>query len=150
MSEENVNRATRSFEQLGEGGFEAVREMIDPDLVYETSPNLPDAGIYTGRERVREFMEEQWDVVWGGTPDVEIERSFDCGDDVLLFVRVRGRGSHTRIPLDVSIAQLLTLKGGKLARVKVFPDRQEALEAAGLSELKDQVVPDTRRQSRGA
>ena len=68
------------------------------------------------------------------TPRMDVERAFDCGDEVLLFVRVRGQGSHTGIPLDVQIAQLVTLRDGKVVRVKVFPDRDEALEAAGLSD----------------
>ena len=134
MSEENVEIARRIYEGLGQGDFEPVWDLLDPDLVWETSPNLPDAGSYRGRERVRAFMEEQWDIVWGGSPRVDIERTFDCGDDVLLFIRVRGRGSHTGIPLDVSIAQLVTLRDRKAVRVKVFPDRGEALKAAGLSE----------------
>ena len=134
MSQENVKLATRFVEQMSQGGFEAVWGLLDPDLEWETSPNLPDAGVYSGRERVRAFIEDQWDVVWGGIPRIDIERTFDCGDDVLLFTRVRGHGSHTGIPLDVQIAQLVTIQGGKALRVKVFPDRDEALEAAGLSE----------------
>jgi ketosteroid isomerase-like protein len=132
VSEENVKLATRVFEQLADGGFDSVWEYLDPDLEWETSPNLPDAGIYRGRERVREFIEEQWEVVWGGAPRVDVERAFDCGDDVLLFIRVRGHGSHTEIPLDVQIAQLITVRSGKAVRVKVFPDRQDALNAVGL------------------
>ena len=134
MSEENVEIARRIYEGMSQGDFESVWDLLDPDLVWETSPNLPDAGIYRGRERVRAFMEEQWDIVWGGRPQVDIERTFDRGDDVLLFIRVRGRGSHTGIPLDVRIAQLATLRDGKLAGVKVFPDRDEALEATGFLE----------------
>jgi ketosteroid isomerase-like protein len=134
MSQENVEIASRLYEQISQSGFDAAWELVDPDLEWETSPNLPDAGVYRGRERVRAFLEEQWDVVWGGLPRVDIERAFDCGEDVLLFVRIRGHGSHTGIPLDVQIAQLVTLRGGKIVRVRVFPDRQEALEAAGLSE----------------
>jgi ketosteroid isomerase-like protein len=133
MSEENVEIASRLYEQMSGGGFDAAWELVDPDLEWETSPNLPDAGVYKGRERVRAFLEEQYDVVWGGPPRVDIERTFDCGDDVLLFVRIRGHGSHTGIPLDVQIAQLVTLRDGKVVRVRVFPDRQEALEVAGLS-----------------
>jgi ketosteroid isomerase-like protein len=134
MSQENVEVATRVYEQINQRGLDAAWELLDPDLEWETSPNLPDAGVYRGRERVRAFLEEQWSVVWGGAPRVDVERAFDCGDDVLLFIRVRGHGSHTEIPLDVRIAQLVTVRGGKAVRVKVFPDREEALEAAGLSE----------------
>ena len=134
MSQENVEIASRLCEQMSQGAFDAAWELVDPDLEWETSPNLPDAGIYRGRERVRAFLEEQYDIVWGGPPRIDIERAFDCGEDVLLFTRIRGHGSHTGIPLDVQIAQLVTLRDGKVVRVRVFPDRQEALKASGLEE----------------
>jgi ketosteroid isomerase-like protein len=134
MSQQNVEIASRLAEQISQIDLDAAWDVVDPDLEWETSPNLPDAGVYKGRERVRAFLEEQWDVVWGGAPQVDIERAFDCGDDVLLFVRVRGHGSHTGIPLDVQIAHLVTLRNGKIVRVRVFPDREEALKAAGLRE----------------
>jgi ketosteroid isomerase-like protein len=133
MSEENVEIARQVYRHLGRGS-DAGWDLFDPDVEWETSPNLPDAGVYRGRDRVRAFMEEQWEVVWGGPPRVDVERTFDCGDDVLLFIRVRGSGSHTGIPLDVRIAQLLTLRDGRVVRGKVFPDRDEALEAAGISD----------------
>jgi ketosteroid isomerase-like protein len=133
MSRENVAIAVRSIEGMARGGFDSVRDLLDPDLEWETSPNLPDGGLYRGRERVRLFLEEQWEVVWGGLPQVDVERAFDCGDDVLLFSRVRGRGSYTQIPHDVRLAHLVTLRGAKVVRIQVFPDRDQALHAAGLS-----------------
>jgi ketosteroid isomerase-like protein len=134
MSQENVDVACRVLEQISRGGFTSAWDLIDSDLEWETSPNLPDAGVNRGRLQVRAFLEEQWEIVWGGPPRVDIERTFDCGDNVLLFIRLRGHGSHTGIPLDVSIANLVTVSNGKVARLKVYPDRVEALEAAGLSE----------------
>ena len=133
MSEGNVEIARRLVESMSQG-FDAVWDLLDPDLEWETSPNLPDAGVYQGREPVRAFLEEQYEIVWGGLPVVDLERAFDCGDDVLLFLRIRGQGAHTEIPLDVRVAHFVTVRDGKVMRVRVFPDRQAALEAAGLSE----------------
>lgn len=135
MSAENVALAIGVYEAMARGEIDRVFEMVDPEIEWETSPNLPDAGVYRGREEIRAFLVEQREVVWGGNDmAVEIERALDCGDDVLLFLRVRGKGSHTGIPLDVRIANLVTIRDGKAVRVKVFPDRQEALEAVGLKE----------------
>ena len=133
MSAENVELARQLFGRWAEGDLDAVWEQCDPDLEWETSPNLPDAGVYRGRDRVRDFMLEQWEVVWGGPPRMDLEDAFDCGDDVLLFARVRGRASHTGIELDVRPAFLATIANGKVTRVRVFPDRDEALRVAGVS-----------------
>src|SRR5919106_6380733 len=134
MSQESVDVATRFYEAAGRGDYDLAWEMVDPDIEWETSPNLPDAGIYRGRENVGAFLREQWEVVWGGTPAIDIERVFDCGDDALLFIRVRGRGSGSGIAPDVRIAQPGTGRGDKVTRVKVFPDRPEALAAVGREE----------------
>jgi uncharacterized protein len=134
VSAENVAVATRLYEAVARGDVDLVWELVDPDLEWETSPNLPDGGVYRGRGRVRAFLEEEGEILWGGAPTFDIERVFDCGDDVLMFIRVRGRGSRTGIALDVSIAHLVTVRSGRPVRVKVFPDRRKALEAVGLTE----------------
>jgi ketosteroid isomerase-like protein len=134
MSQENVDIATRFYEGVGRGNFALVWEIADPDLEWQTSPNLPDAGVYRGREQIEAFLGEQMETVWGGVPELDIERVFDCGDKVLLFIRLRGQGFRSGVGLDVRIAQLATVSGGKVVRVKVYPDREEALEAVGLRE----------------
>ena len=135
MSRENVGIATRFYEAVSRGDFGLVWEIADPDLEWQSSPNLPDAGVYRGREQVETFLGEQMETVWGGLPELDIERVFDCGDEeVLLFIRLRGQGLRSGVGLDVRIAQLVTVSGGKVVRVKVYPDRQEALEAVGLRE----------------
>jgi ketosteroid isomerase-like protein len=64
----------------------------------------------------------------------EVERIFDLGDRVLAFVRYRGIGKGSGVPVDVGNAQLVTLRDGKVIRWAVFGDRAKALEAARLSE----------------
>jgi hypothetical protein len=49
-------------------------------------------------------------------------------------VALRRRDVAARFPTDPSLTNLYELEGGKLSRVRVFSDRAEALEAAGLSE----------------
>ena len=134
MSAENVTAATRLYEAIARGDLDLVWELVDPDIELQTSPNLPDGGVYRGRERVAAFLAEEGEIVWGGAPTLDIERVSDCGEDVLMFIRVRGHGSHTGIALDVSIAHLVTVRAGRPVRVKVFPDRQQAIEAVGLTE----------------
>jgi ketosteroid isomerase-like protein len=134
MSPENVEIATRFYEAVSRGDFGRVWEIADPDLEWESSPNLPDAGVYRGREQIEAFLGEQMETVWGGVPELDIEHVFDCGNEVLLFIRLRGQGFRSGVGLDVRIAQLATVSGGKVVRVKVYPDREEALEAVGLRE----------------
>ncbi len=51
---------------------------------------------------------------------------------VLLDVRARSKTHHVEMPIEG--ANLLTLRDGRLARLELFFDRAQALEAAGLRE----------------
>ena len=63
------------------------------------------------------------------------EELFDPGgDEILVFARLRGRAHASGIPLDEPVAHLFTFRDGKIARLKVYEDRDEALKAVGLSE----------------
>ena len=56
------------------------------------------------------------------------------GDQVLALIRVRGRGRASGVEFDIRAATLWTFRGGRLIRGQVFPEREKALEAAGLRE----------------
>jgi ketosteroid isomerase-like protein len=64
----------------------------------------------------------------------EPERFWTTGNKVLVFLHVTGRGRASDAPFDIRIAHLWTLKDGVLVRGEGFANRDEALEAAGLSE----------------
>ncbi len=53
---------------------------------------------------------------------------------VLANVAERGRGKKSGVRVERSFAALYTVIEGKIARVTVFPNEEEALEAAGLPE----------------
>jgi ketosteroid isomerase-like protein len=65
---------------------------------------------------------------------VEIERLWDLGDQVLVFIRLIGSGVRSGAGFDIRIAHLWTLKDGLAVRGEGYGDRDEALEAAGLTE----------------
>jgi ketosteroid isomerase-like protein len=68
------------------------------------------------------------------TVRLDPERYVDLGDDVLVLGRMTARtrrgGPEIERPLDL----IVTLREEKIIRVRVFSDRAEALEAAGLRE----------------
>ncbi len=58
----------------------------------------------------------------------------DCGDLTFAAFRLRGHGAGSDIPLDERIWQLVRWRQGKCVWLRTFSTREEALEAAGLSE----------------
>ena len=69
-------------------------------------------------------------------PDLrlDIEQAEARGDKVFLWIRFTGHGAASGIPLEMELAHVLTLRDGRAASVVEYSDRNEALEAMGLSE----------------
>jgi ketosteroid isomerase-like protein len=61
-----------------------------------------------------------------------LDALLDAGDRVVALLRQRGRSKATGLPVDMSLAQIWTLRDGKQARMDMYSDRTEALAAAGL------------------
>jgi ketosteroid isomerase-like protein len=55
-------------------------------------------------------------------------------DYVFLWVRLTGHAVASGIPIDMQMAQVYTMRDGRAARLVEYLDREEALEAVGLSE----------------
>ena len=65
---------------------------------------------------------------WG----VEIVEAIDVGDSVLAHVHQWGRGKGSGATVEDSHWQVWTVRDGKVVRVTLRVDRDEALEAVGL------------------
>ena len=111
-----------------------VLELCDPAIELR----LPDGGVTAGSLRgpraVREFLESYIEAF--ESLQFEPERFVERGDQIVAFLRLRGRGRASGLEIDVRPAHVWTMLNGKAVRVEVFPDRAKgaALEAAGLQE----------------
>jgi hypothetical protein len=63
---------------------------------------------------------------------IEATEIIDAGDKVFVLQRGRPRGGQAVVEGRWWV--VMTLDGGELARTEVFPERAQALEAAGLRE----------------
>ena len=111
-------------------GDYASADWADPDIEFVGADAMESKGINGLSERWGEFL-EAWDHF-----STLAEEILDASDDrVLALVRFRGRGRGSGTPVtDFSGANLFTFRDGKVVRLVLYTDTQEALEAAGLSE----------------
>jgi ketosteroid isomerase-like protein len=65
---------------------------------------------------------------------LEIDALRTTGDLVVVNLRWVATGRESDIEVDIPLAGVYTITGGKIARIEFFRDPNEALEAAGLSE----------------
>ena len=69
-------------------------------------------------------------------PDLQVEplEIQTSGDQAFVWVRFSGHGAESGVPIDMELAHIVTVKGGKVLRVEEYSDRADGLKAAGLSE----------------
>jgi ketosteroid isomerase-like protein len=134
MSQENVEMIRRIFDQAPSDP-EIFFASLDAEVVWDAETiDFPDVGAshWRGPAGVREFFRR-----WVGPFDewgVEIVEAIDVGDSVLAHVHQWGRGKGSGATVEDSHWQVWTVRDGKVVRVTLRVDRDEALEAVGLSE----------------
>ena len=132
MSQENVE-IVRGIYTVPDGITGAASERLAPDVRFDFTSIYPDRQILRGVAAVREFRETG---PWRGAPiHFKPECFFDVDDEhVLVFVQVSVVGTESGIPVEMDAAHDFTIRDGLVVYFKVYGDRDEALEAAGLSE----------------
>jgi hypothetical protein len=60
-----------------------------------------------------------------------VERLQESGDVIIALTQVRSRGSGSQFDLDEQMADVFDVRGPRIARMRLFVSRDEALRAAG-------------------
>jgi ketosteroid isomerase-like protein len=134
MSEENVEIVRRGYEALNRRDVDQFLSYFAPDSEVDFSEWIGTfSDVYRGHAELKTLWEsfmEAWDEIhW------ELDELRDLGGDgVLSATHLIARGHGSGIQTTDYRAVIWTVRGGRIRRVKFFPDKQEALEAAGLSE----------------
>ena len=131
MSQENLEIVRRAVNALNEGDVDGYLALCSADIEL-ASPVASIEGANKGADGIREFFSGVREAMNIFRVDVEKLRALD-NDRVLAFVQVSIE-SKGGIALTQAGANLYELAGGKLRRVRVYLDRNQALEAAGLRE----------------
>ena len=153
MSRENVEIVRRFYEVAAAAyaGIEAVQEahekeirrvlpaaeaILTSDVVVRApeDSNFPDTGTgeWHGHEGFMQFAAGQTE----GFREMSIapQEFIDAGDKVMVPMQFGGRARHTGIEVRFAFVHVLTIRDGKVARLDVYVNKAQALEAAGLSE----------------
>jgi ketosteroid isomerase-like protein len=133
MSQENVEIVRRAYEAFAQGDIEAALAMCDPDIqVEDHERTLETPTSYHGRDGFLTLFA----TVNEGFSDVRYapEELTDVGNRVLVEVRRTGRGRASGAPVEERQFHVWDKVAGRAVRFWVYLDRNQALEAAGLSE----------------
>lgn len=135
----NVEIFRRLLEAFNNEGVEGVLSYFDDDVeVYD--PDLPSDRSYRGKEALRSMLE----LLLTGAERTEV-RDYElvpAGDRVVALTRTYSRGEGGNPEVEVRSAHTMTFRDGKIVYWRLYIDRTEALEDAGLDpELRHPASP---------
>ena len=108
-----------------------LAEFATSDTEFDFTDAYPDGPVVRGVDGVRRIAANwPWDAL-----HFDPERFLDVdGERVLVFVRATATGVGSGVPVERRTAHECTFSDGRLVRFKVYSDREEALEGAGVRE----------------
>jgi ketosteroid isomerase-like protein len=130
MSQENVEIVRETYEPMARGDFSVFADVVE-DFEFVTSPEMPDAGTYRGEEAItwmRAWVESFEDLT------MESTEMIDGGEKVVVGLYQRGKPRGSQTVVEGRWWQVVTLRDGEIVRSETYPGRNQALEAAGISE----------------
>ena len=127
-----VEAVRRAFEIWATRDLETMRELFDPEVVYDCSQRVLNPEVYVGHEGIARLTDEveavwaQFDIVFEDLIEVDGERVI-----APMTSSARGRASGIELT-DTDAATTFTVRGGKIVHAKLYPDRADAFAEAGI------------------
>jgi ketosteroid isomerase-like protein len=131
MSHVNIETIERAIAAVNARDIDGYLECCTEDVVLCT-PLSAVSGVYEGADGIRRFFADVGDAA----PDfhLELQHVEPIGEHrVLASIQSRATGRASGIPLEApSTTNVYDMAGGRIRRIRIFLERGEALDAAGL------------------
>ena len=132
MSRENVELITRMYRAWNSGDMVALVDAFDADV--EVRPALGAflaSTVYRGHEGVAAWYEETYEP-WAEL-HAEPKRFIDAGERTVVVAALRARVPGGRVDVEAELAQVVTVRDGKIVRLDGYEEPDAALAAVGVS-----------------
>jgi ketosteroid isomerase-like protein len=129
MSEENLELVRRTYEAAYQGDYDALMSYFHPEIEFHAYPRSPEVGVYHGKQALREYIENVWELRKSSD---RVEELLDAGDQVVAVTTLHPVPNHGQQEMTLHIVEVFTIRDGLLAGRRSYSTRNNALEAAGL------------------
>ena len=127
---EHVVAALRgAYAAFNRGDMTAAVEPLDAQVEWTEPAEFPRGGTHHGRDGVKQYL-TQSRAAWGEV-NSEAERFIIVGKRIVVFVHARVRPKGSDKWQDVSLADVYTVRNGRVVEMQAFADRREALRWVG-------------------
>jgi ketosteroid isomerase-like protein len=131
VSAERFASFVEGWECYNRHDFDAMEAHYRADAVLDVSRVYLDERPRRGREEMRAYWEQMWEISAGLRMD-PVEALDVGGERYVVVMRFGQRGKRSGADVEQRVALIYTLREGLIAQVDMFADRSDALRAVGL------------------
>ena len=131
-SKETTELLRQFYEYFNQRDLDAVLELCAPEVeVYKDPEVVEMVAAFTprGQERVAQYLRgwlDSWDAY-----QARPEQILEGGEEVAVLVHLRARGKGSQFDIEEDMADVFTVRDGKIVRLRLYIRRQDALQAIG-------------------
>lgn len=133
MSQKHIEGLREDFDAFNRTGQINIDRLAPDFEMHQAASVIDTAGIFRGRDSLQQSLDElqgAFEGLW-----FEAEKFFESpAGEIVVFVRVRGRGVGSGVEIDNRIAWVWAFRREEAVRLVVYEEQTEALEAVGLRE----------------
>jgi ketosteroid isomerase-like protein len=125
---QNIEAIKSGYDSVGQGNFDGMLALIDPDVVVRDRPESPDPRTYHGHQGAREALAASDETFVGF--EMEPEEFIGEGDYVIVVLTMRGTGRGSGVKVEERIAHQWKVRDGKAVELQVYSDPDDAVRDA--------------------
>ncbi len=148
--ETETDALRETYAALNLNDIEAAVKAFDPQIVWIEPAEYPGGGTYYGQSAVKAHL--SWARSSWVEGSCEPERFIVAGDKVIVFISVRVRLKYDTDWREGGHAAVYTFRNGRAIEMRIFDDRRQALEWAGVkhSEANNQLAAERASSAGGS
>jgi len=123
----------RFYESFNQGDLDSVLELCTDDVELYQDPDVVEmvaALTPRGQERIAQYL-RGWLDSWSDY-HARPQEFLQSGEQVAALTQLRARGKNSQFEIEVDMADVFTLRDGRIARFRLYIQRADALESLGL------------------
>ncbi len=132
-SSEHVALLRRFYESFNQGDLDSVLELCTEDVEVYKDPEVVEmvaAMTPRGQELVAQYL-RGWLDSWGDY-HARPQKFLQSGQEVAALTQLRARGKNSQFEIEGDMADVFTLRDGRISRLRLYVERAVALSSLGI------------------
>jgi uncharacterized protein len=132
-SNDTVELLRRFYESFNQGDLDSVLELCTEDVELYKDPEVVEmvaALTPRGQERVAQYL-RVWLDSWSDY-HARPEEFLQSGEEVAALTRLRARGKNSQFEIEGDMADVFTVRDGRIARFRLYIQRTDVLDSLGI------------------